>query len=195
MIGAFKKINQRGAMEMSATIWTAVGLGIVVIAIIVFFSWVGSQLSASLISQDNTSLYVPLVRHELDNGRHCYDNGNGFCQDYFQPTRDFQLTIGYLPAIAESDKNSVSLYECANKNSEGLSQQITFNASDCRQWGRHTEKLGEVLQLPDTSAPAILYGCRNTNTQDVLLTVNSGECARGEYGNADKLGYIATVGN
>lgn len=183
-------------MTVASTTFTLVGLGVFIVAVLIYFSWLGSQLGASVFSLNVGTTYIPLLRHT--GAVHCYDTGNGGCPTRGDETAFMESTVGYLSG-SPITATSKALYSCLPRAGVLVNQSlVTLHKSECAAHKLQSQRLGYLfdtaLDVPAASTPAsMLYRCGLN--QDMLLTDDVRECMLKGYSKPDALGYVASAGH
>lgn len=192
-------MNQRGAVQVNATMLTLAGVGILVVAILVYFSWIGSYLGARLFGPDIGSWYTPLVHHvQYLSGLgvvDCYDSGSSayFCEEQLRPTFIKRRTLVYLYS-GLPPKAYRELYSCAKSHVLGSpviteGYEVTTNRAECQAKDLRAFRLGYLFEQPQGEASVALYKCKSAETNSTLLTVDSHDCKLTGFSEPVLLGY------
>lgn len=181
------RTGRRGAVN--SNILVVGGLITFIVIVMIFFSWVGSYLTARVTGVTSGDSYQPLIRY-FNGTTWCYDNDTGYCartraaQPFVQ-----QAVVGDL--IAGGPGQGVALlYGCFDRARTTYTVAVN-SRSECYRRFAAPFLLGRIStqNLPATSP---LFVCANGTQSGTYVTTTESECNTEGRLVAQQMGYIRT---
>lgn len=179
------------------------------VAIVAAFGWLAARMgligaSVGVFGLSDSNNFHPLVRHEVEEEFHCYDDGSLYCENVsknWKRSVSKELTLGYLGhdfKTAGSENKKTWVYSCsAPKNNR---YYFALGAKEmnevCRGKYGHIYRMGVVFNKATDDISTALYRCVREDGEDVILTTEPDECAFNESyeSRVQLMGYIAGSG-